>query len=508
MIVREFLVKLGLDVNAQSFAKGTVAVDILKSGLNKLIEIGHDLAHRFEETLEAGDKIKKTSQSIGVAAEALQELQYAGGLADLSAEEMSQSIGILSRKMKEAKDGGEGAAKAFKGIEFQKDGKLKKADEVLGSIAEKFHSMPDGAEKTALAMQLFGRAGKQMIPLLNEGPGKLKELREQAHELGLVLDKDAINSSEELNDNFKRLKEVTTGLWRQAIAPLIPAINTLVKRFLEWRKANAAIMAQKLREYIGYVIKGIGMLGDTFEFLVTNATMVKIVLAALVVGFAAVEFASIKAAVAAAAAWAIAMAPFAAIAAVVTAIMLVFDDLRGYKEGEDSLYGTFKDELEDWLKPRDDDPWFVVALKYFVGLMNDAIKVMLEFERIMGRGQNATSNPYVANSNSPQWKKDAVMARGPLSKVDSLKARVSAGEDVPMEELMAGMSEERRMRTPEYLRREPSSSVVNIGAPVVNIGPVTQQPGESTPEFTERIGKVFQDLMQPTLQAAVAGVKK
>ncbi len=164
MVVRELAIKLGLDVDEKGFTAAQVAI---KRFTEKLVDKGVELAERFAESVkgavEYGDKIKKTSQSIGIATDALQELQYAGSLADLSAEEMSQSIGILSRKMLEAKNGSEEAGKAFKGIEFQKGGKLLATDEVLGNIADKFEKMPDGAEKTAMAMQLFGRAGKQMI---------------------------------------------------------------------------------------------------------------------------------------------------------------------------------------------------------------------------------------------------------------------------------------------------------------------------------------------------------
>ncbi|MFJ4230115.1 hypothetical protein ACIPYV_21325, partial [Paenarthrobacter nicotinovorans] len=65
---------------------------------------------------------------------------------------------------------------------------VKPMAEILPGLADKFKSMPDGAEKTALATQLFGRSGAQMLPFLNKGSEGIGQLTDKAKQMGLVID--------------------------------------------------------------------------------------------------------------------------------------------------------------------------------------------------------------------------------------------------------------------------------------------------------------------------------
>lgn len=400
MLLKELFVSLGLEVDEAAFAKGQLAASLVEAGIKKVVEVGKELIASFaenaKEAIEYGDHIRKTSQQIGIATEALQELQYAGKLSGVSAEEMTASVRILSRNMNAAKGGAEEQAQAFHKLGVKvtdAQGKLRSADEVMADVAEKFGpgGMPDGAQKTALAMQVFGRAGARLIPMLNEGKEGIEELRKEAQELGLVMGEDSTKTAEELGDNLERLHLVTKGLWRQAIEPLLPALNELVLRFLQWKKANAEITKQRIQAVMKGLIKVVTYLAEAFEFLVKNATMIKTILGVagvtgviitLAQKMAMLSAASVAAAARAAASWLLAAAPFIAIGAIITGLLLVFDDIRTYQEGGDSLYGRFKKEIDSWLEPKTDDVWWLSALKYFVRLMKDAIEVLLQFNEL------------------------------------------------------------------------------------------------------------------------------
>ena len=66
----------------------------------------------------------------------------------------------------------------------------------MKKIADKFAVMKDGSEKTALALDLFGRAGAKLIPMLNEGSAGISELQEEARALGIVLGKEDLKAAE------------------------------------------------------------------------------------------------------------------------------------------------------------------------------------------------------------------------------------------------------------------------------------------------------------------------
>lgn len=423
LIIRELAAKLGLEVDWKQFAKGAAVVEVAKAGLGRLVSVATSTATHFmqmtKEAIAAGDAIKKGAQAAGVTRTTLQEMSYAAGLSGVRADEMRFGMARLSRAMLAAKSGAGEAGKTFSRLGVHvagSDGALRDAGDIMEDLAERFRTMPDGAEKTALAMELFGRGGMRMIPMLNSGREGLAGLRREAHELGLVLSDEATEASEELNDNLERLHSVSQGLWRSAIGPLLPEINKLVVRFLAWRKANAEILRQRLQNVLGAVLSVLRFLGTAFAkvtVLIGLFTKQWKVLAAVaipvVTAWAAANYRLIASFVAtqAKAAWAARSmiwhwlkiaGPIALIAGAVLAVMAFFDDIATYRKavaeggtGINTLYGRFRAMLADWSKPHADDPWWLKAIKEFVQFTQLAIERWDEFNRRLNVASGKTA---------------------------------------------------------------------------------------------------------------------
>lgn len=539
MLLKEVFVALGLEVDEAAFAKGQLAASLVEAGMRKIVEIGKEAVQAFientKEAIEYGDHIRKTSQSIGIAVESLQELQYAGAMSGVSAEEMSGAINILTRNMNAAKGGAEEQGKAFSklGIKVKdSSGHLRGADEVMTEIADKLSDMPDGAEKTALAMQFFGKSGAHLIPMLNEGADGLAELREEAREMGLVMSDDSTKAAEQLGDNLERLHNLSKGLWRQAIAPLLPDLNKLVEQFLKWRRANSELIAGKIREFLGTVLKTVRWLGGAMKFLIDNAEALKVVLGVAgltttIVGLAGwmtkLGVAGVWAAVKTAAAWALAAAPFIAIGALIAGFMLVFDDIRTYQEGGDSLYGRFKKEIDSWLEPKSEDSWFVSSLKYFLRLMKEAIEVLLQFNDLTNMTDENRGKTLKEIDRRSGLNKGQQSAQTDRIQLETARTQARAG--VPLSDASkaalqrTGVSEEafRKQYTPTAPAVPVTPSVGAPSVPVPTAGAagvsapmqfsITQQPGESGEGLAQRIGQVVETVLQGKISAAVAGVR-
>lgn len=117
------------------------------------------------------------------------------------------------------------------------EGRQKSFNTILFEVADKFKAMPDGIDKTALSMELFGRSGKDMIKVLNLGSDGIEELQKKADELGLTLNEKTINNINELNKSQKDLKEQTDALKiaiGTATAPILTEFN---------RKLNDILMS-------------------------------------------------------------------------------------------------------------------------------------------------------------------------------------------------------------------------------------------------------------------------
>lgn len=185
-------------------------------------------AAAIKGALSQADNIGKMAQSIGLPVEELSKLKHVADLSDVSLESLSTSMVRLSKNMSEVAGGATGpAAEAFKSLGISvtdADGRMKSSSVIIGEVADKFSEYEDGANKTALAVALFGRAGAAMIPMLNAGSAAIEEAKNEAAQLGLVISKDTSSAAENFNDNMARLGKITDGVSIQVAARLAPAL--------------------------------------------------------------------------------------------------------------------------------------------------------------------------------------------------------------------------------------------------------------------------------------------
>lgn len=216
------------------------------------------LGASVKSAIDTGDSFNKLSQKTGIAVESLSALAYAGELSDVSLESLATGIKKLSVNMNEAAGTANGkAAEAFKALGVTvkgNDGILRASDAVLGDIADRFAGMKDGAGKTALAVALFGKAGADLIPFLNQGSKGIADLTVEAEKLGLIMTGQTAKASEEFNDNIKKLTLSTAALGRSITADLIGPLAEYTKLMVEARKQGVGVF--------GSVAVGL-RLGDT-----------------------------------------------------------------------------------------------------------------------------------------------------------------------------------------------------------------------------------------------------
>ena len=196
----------GMDSMARSMTKGVIAGSALYDMAKKALGM---LKSFTLGAIEAQDNMGKMAQKVGLSVEELSSYSHAAKLADVDMETLGTGIGILSRNMLAAAQGSKEQRKQFAAmhIEYRNaDKTLRATGSVLEDLADRFAGMPDGAAKTARAMQLLGRSGKELIPLLNAGGEGLRQMRDEAEKLGLVISNDTAKSAENFNDNLTRLK--------------------------------------------------------------------------------------------------------------------------------------------------------------------------------------------------------------------------------------------------------------------------------------------------------------
>lgn len=367
-----------LDVDKSSWQQGDKLLNGLKTGLAAFAAWkGFDWAKgAIQQTVDLGGKISDLSQQVGVPAETLQQLGFAAEQSGYSLEGMGTSLGKLSKLAYDAKKGGKEAADAFKkvGVSVKgADGELRPAEDILADIADHIATLPDGTEKTAKTMALFGRSGKDLIPLLNEGSEGIGKLRQEFLDLGAQIDGETIDALEAFGDQQDRVKVAFDGIRNQAVIAVLPALRELVDGFLAWVKANRELIRQRLAQVFGAIVKVVKVLAKAFDVFMKAVEVAAIFLSnwfqivtenwhlitqaafAAAGAMAAFKWQAIQAALATMAAWAI---PIAAIAG----ILLLVEDLWVWSKGGDSLLGALHKGAVDV---------FVKAIEFWVAAAQD-----------------------------------------------------------------------------------------------------------------------------------------
>ncbi len=182
-----------------------------------------------------GDEFFKLSQKTGVSVEALTALDYAAKLSDVTTEGLTKALQKLSLAMFDTQVNGQEGSAALKALGVSATdahGQIRPTEAVLLDLAEKFAEMPDGADKAALAVKLFGKEGLAIIPFLNQGREGIAALMEEAQRLGLVMSEDVARASEVLNDNLTRLSAIFEGVQRQIGAAVIPILADFTEQVI------------------------------------------------------------------------------------------------------------------------------------------------------------------------------------------------------------------------------------------------------------------------------------
>lgn len=233
---------------------------------------GAALSYAVKGAIDHADELSKTAQRVGVTTEALSRLEWAAKLSDVSLGQLATGMQRLSRNMLDVSQGGGAqAATAFEALGIAvKDagGNLRSSDEVFADVAEKFAAMPDGVEKTALAMQLFGRAGAEMIPLLNAGREGLAAMAEESDRLGNTISGNTGRAAEAFNDSLTRIQAVMGGVVNRIMEAVLPSLNNLINVLASPEfAANAAQIATAIVDAMKIVVDAVNTAVGAFNSL-------------------------------------------------------------------------------------------------------------------------------------------------------------------------------------------------------------------------------------------------
>jgi hypothetical protein len=187
-----------------------------------------------KEAIDFADHLNDLKERLGISAEALSGWAYAAKQAGTDIDALAIGLRRLSANMADALDPKSQQAGLFKalGVEVKDaSGNLRSLEDVLPEIAQKFKEMDNATTETALAMELFGKSGSDLLEFLNQGQDGLEELRQKARELGVEINDNTLQAADKFKDGLSDLKTIGLAAGLQLAEKLLPAMTSLVEEF-------------------------------------------------------------------------------------------------------------------------------------------------------------------------------------------------------------------------------------------------------------------------------------
>jgi hypothetical protein len=314
-VLRELLAVFGFGVEEKELEKGKNKLDEF---LDKVKEVGEALLAAFavdeiyefaEAQAQAMSAIEHTASQLGITTERVQELRFAAKAAGEDADALLRGMSRLQVTQQAAAQGSEEAAKGFRAVGLSAS-ELKGigADEMILRVADGLEKIKDPSKRAAAATALFGRQGRELIPVLGEGREGLEGYIKLYHDLGGGYDEAAFKAGKAFETQSARTNLVLTALKNtiaKALLPVVTAFSHGVERVVKWFNDMA-----KSSHIVEAALVALGAAGAAF----------------------AIEMA-------------IAEAPLLAMTALIAGLVLAIDDLYTFLTGGESEIGDVIDKI-------------------------------------------------------------------------------------------------------------------------------------------------------------------
>lgn len=254
------LKKITASAEGAKSALGKMKNDLMAIGAGVgVVGIGAKLA---KEAIQWDVAVKKLSGITGATAKETSELLAVANYMGIAMEDsagafakFSKNVGAAKEKMEVARAEGKLGTDIFSKLGYTlEDIQGKNTVEVFKMIQERLRGMKDGAEKTRVEMELFGRTGYQMHAMLNMSAEQMDKVAERAKAMGLIIDDDAASKSAKLNRELKDLENTGKRLAISIGHELVPVFNDYAKGVLDVAREFESMTAEQ-KEAIGGIVK-------------------------------------------------------------------------------------------------------------------------------------------------------------------------------------------------------------------------------------------------------------
>jgi Phage-related minor tail protein len=258
---------LGTRAEAAGFKVGSMT-KALVAGASAFagMAIVQQLKDAVVASLDYASGLSEAAAQMGVTAEALQEFRALAEQSGIATETMDKALQKLTRNMGEAEAGGKKQAETFKelGISLRDaNGNMKSATDVMPEIARALEGIKSPAERARIEVALFGKAGQDLEPLLNQGGQAIQDFTQKARDAGIIISNELANKADSAADKIGFLQKKLGMKFTVAVAEhaddiekIVDALDRMVDRFFKLINAMQAFANSPAGKFLAEINRG------------------------------------------------------------------------------------------------------------------------------------------------------------------------------------------------------------------------------------------------------------
>lgn len=212
-----------LDASSLALAGGFAAVAAA------IVKVEKAMISMTKESAAFADNIITLSMQTGQSTQQLQEFAYASELIDVSVDTLQGSLTKLTNNMQDTMNGTGNAKASFDelGVSVTNavDGSMRSANDVFYETIDALGQVKNETERDAMAMDIFGRSAQDLNPLIIQGSKTIKAYADEAHNMGYVLDDEALSALGAVDDAYQRLQKTQEGVKNQLAVEFAPYLE-------------------------------------------------------------------------------------------------------------------------------------------------------------------------------------------------------------------------------------------------------------------------------------------
>lgn len=211
----------------------------IQSAIQHAVNLGKKIAGIINDYLETADEINTDARKYGIDTDTLQKWRYASEMIDVSSETMGSSLGKLARVLKQYQKGNEDTVNAFEelGVSvYNASGQFRNSEDIFYDVIDALGKVEDETQADILANQIFGRSFQELNPLIDAGSGAIRELGQEADDLGLIMTPEQL-------DNLNRTKDALDTIKAQlgmALLPIVEKMSPVIENIATWLSEQLA----------------------------------------------------------------------------------------------------------------------------------------------------------------------------------------------------------------------------------------------------------------------------